>query len=42
VFFAACVITQIQIEIKEISLFSCEEYNDSNEDYKDAIEEKND
>jgi hypothetical protein len=42
VFFAACVITQIWIEIKEISLFSSEEYNDSNEDYKDAIEEKND
>ena len=36
VFFAVAVITQIQIDNKEINLFSCEEYDDSFNDFKDC------
>ena len=34
-FFAICVITQIKINNKEISLFECESYDDSFKNYTD-------
>ena len=37
IFFAIAVITQIRIKNEEIKLFSCEEYNDTFDNYNDKI-----